>query len=497
MTTQNNVAVFFRTYGCQANVADSAGLAQYLEGLGCSMAQSESDADLIIVNTCAIREKAEQKLYSYLGELIDYKANKPYLRVGVIGCVASYRKKEMLKRFDHVSFVSGARDERGSFLAYLADVIVQLQTAKQLFVDSGTYRTAGQTRNINQFVAARKLIIPKNLPEASTQAALGGTVAHKQEAKKAYVNITTGCNNYCTYCIVPFTRGRETSYSIDDIVTRVTHDVANGAQEINLIGQNVNSYQCPQTGNRFAALLEAVALIPGQFWVRYVSPHPKDMTVDVLETMAKYSDKLCTWSHFPLQAGSTRVLDLMNRTYTKEEFIEQANRIKAIVPDVTISTDIIVGFPGETHEEYLETREVMEEVKFDFVFSFIYSRRKYTKAFAMGDPIPMKEKQSRLQALQKRQIEICVERNQRHIGKQLVVLVEKVFDNGTLLARNSGNIRVFMNGDASLVGTFCIVTVTAAHAAQVEAEYQAPYSITNYSLSSVQIGQNNNSSSIV
>jgi len=170
----------------------------------------------------------------------------------------------------------------------------------------------------------------------------------------------------------------------------------------------------------------------------------------------------------------------MNRTYTKEEFVEQAHRIKAIVPDVTISTDIIVGFPGETHEEYLETREVMETVQFDFVFSFIYSPRKYTKAFAMGDPVPMAEKQSRLEGLQKRQIEICVERNKRHIGKKLPVLVEKILANGTLLARTSGNIRVFLSGPSTLIGKFCLVEVTKAHAAQIEATYIAPYQITHY-----------------
>ena len=468
------VAVFFKTYGCQANVADSAGLATYLEGLGCVMADSAEAADLIIINTCAIREKAEQKLYSYIGELAPLKEKRAYMRVGIIGCVASYRKQEMLKRFDHVSFVSGARDEQSTFLAYMADVIVQLQTAKQLFVTDGTARSAGQDRQIPKVVAAKKLLIPKHMPEAATKAALGGTIVQPQEVKRAFINITTGCNNYCTYCIVPFTRGREVSYAIEELVMRVEHEVAAGAKEITLIGQNVNSYTCPETGKRFAALLEAVAQVPGEFWVRYISPHPKDMTNDVLEAMAKYPDKLCHWCHFPLQAGSTRVLDLMNRTYSKEEYLAQVDNIRGILPDATITTDIIVGFPGETHEEYLETREVMELVRFDLIFSFIYSRRKYTKAYKMGDTCPAEEKQARLEGLQARHREIGGEQNKQQIGKTVRVLVEKRVSTGKLLARTAGNHRVFFEGADELIGTFTYVLIADAGVTELRGSH-APH----------------------
>lgn len=466
------IAVFFKTYGCQANVADSAGIAAFLETLGCHQVATESAADLIIINTCAIREKAEQKLYSYIGELADYKQALPYLKIGIIGCVASYRKQEMLKRFDHVSFVSGARDERTTFLTYLADVIVQLQTEKQFFAQSGRVVKAEEKlgRDVKAFAKTRKMIIPAKLAAQSKQAAMGGTLAPLKEARRAFVNITTGCNNYCTYCIVPFTRGREESYPLEDLVMRVEHEVAAGAKEVTLIGQNVNSYECPQTGAKFAALLEAVAQIPGEFWVRYVSPHPKDMTNDVLETMAQYSNKLCGWCHFPLQAGSTRILDLMGRTYTKEEYLAQIANIRRILPHATISTDIIVGFPGETHEEYMETREVQELVKFDLVFSFIYSRRKYTKAYAMGDPCPMEEKSARLTGLQDRQKEICLEQNQSYIGKNLRVLVEKRATSGRLLARTAGNQRVFLHGDDALIGQFITVAITDAGPADLRGE---------------------------
>jgi len=466
------ISVFFKTYGCQANVADSAGIASFLEGLGCVQVETEAAADLIIINTCAIREKAEQKLYSYLGELVDFKEALPYLKIGIIGCVASYRKQEMLKRFSYVSFVSGARDERTSFLTYLSDVIVQLQTEKQFFEKTLTLPAVSVdlpvlNRDVKAAMKARDLVVPAARIKESTQAALGGSLAPVGEVRRAFINITTGCNNYCTYCIVPATRGRETSYSLEEIVMRVTHEVAQGAKEITLIGQNVNSYTCPETGQRFAALLEAVALIPGDFWVRYISPHPKDMTRDVLETMAKYADKLCSWCHFPLQAGSTRVLELMNRTYTKEEYLAQVELIRQIIPGVTLSTDIIVGFPGETHEEYLETLEVVDAVGFDMAYSFVYSRRKYTKAYNMGDTCPAEEKSARLTELQQKQRAIELVRNQQHVGKNMRVLVEKRSTNGKLLARSAGNSRVVFDGDDGLIGTFVEINVLEAGQAEL------------------------------
>lgn len=482
------ISVFIKTYGCQANEADSAGISQYLAQLGCTSASDESLADLLIINTCAIREKAEQKLYSYLGSLVDYQKNRPFMKIGVIGCVASYRKQEILDRFSHVSFVSGARDERGTFLSYLADLVVKTQTTKQLFageeregiaqrsvhseevISCSTDASSDPVRDVKAGAQSGAFDPAQASGEAALRATLGGIIAAEGEALRSLVNITTGCNNYCTYCIVPFTRGREESYPLADIVMRVEHDVRAGAKEIMLIGQNVNSYTCPTTGARFAALLIAVAHIPGEFWVRYVSPHPKDMTRDVLEAMAAYPDKLCHWCHFPLQAGSTRILQLMNRTYTREEYCAQIDTIREILPEATITSDIIVGFPGETDAEYQETREVMEYVKFDQVFSFIYSRRKYTRAYAMGDGCPAEEKQSRLEGLQSRQKEICLERNRGYIGKKLRVLVEKKAGDGKLLARSSGNQRVILSGDEALVGTFVTVSIADAGPVNLIAE---------------------------
>ncbi len=221
------INIFFKTYGCQANVADSQGLIKYLESLGCQKVATENQADLIMVNTCAIREKAEQKMFSYLGSLVEYKKSKPYVRIGVIGCVASYRKKEIYDRFDHVNFVFGAREDTGTFQEYLFDMVVKLETIKQLFTQSPESITGfgGQDRDIGALVSGSKekpnIIIPARKivsKQTTEQANLGGGMrTAKNEFKRSFVNITSGCNNYCTFCIVPFTRGREKSYSIDSI----------------------------------------------------------------------------------------------------------------------------------------------------------------------------------------------------------------------------------------------------------------------------------------
>lgn len=274
------IQVFFKTYGCQANVADSEGLATYMDGLGCKKVETEAEADLIMVNTCAIRDKAEQKMFSYLGELIDYKKAKPYLKIGVIGCVASYRKQEIYDRFDHINFVYGAKEDMVLFQAYLADVLVSLDTIKQLYEGGATPSASwtGQDRDIKALVAAKSAALAAPARQEEVFKATVGIKEHT-EALKAYVNITSGCNNYCSFCIVPFTRGREKSYTISSLVDRVKQEVARGAKEIMLIGQNVNSYTDPETGARFADLLKAVAEVEGDFWVRYVSPRDRKSVV--------------------------------------------------------------------------------------------------------------------------------------------------------------------------------------------------------------------------
>ncbi len=470
------ITFFFRTYGCQANVADSEQLSNYLVEMGCEQAGQEEVADLIIVNTCAVREKAEQKLWSYLGELADIKRAKPYLKIGVIGCVASYKKQEIYKRFDQVSFVYGAREELPALQAYLTDVIVQLETTKQLYAENPTRPiVGGQDRDVKKVVETKNLSLMSRTDRlAAFKQKLTETQAGPVlEVKRSFINIMTGCNKYCAYCIVPVTRGREVSYPMRELVERVQHDVLNGSKEITLIGQNVNSYIDPETQAQFPELLRQVAAIEGEFWVRYVSPHPQDMTVELFDVMAAHRPKLTGYVHFPVQSGSNSVLQVMNRNYSIETYLEKIGWIHERMPDATISTDIIVGFPGETEQDYQATMKVIEQVRYDLIYSFIYSPRKYTKAFRMTDDCPANIKSARLEALQKRQMEIACQKNSLNIGKILTCLVEKRLEHGKLLARTEGNIRVLIEGPDTLIGTFLKVQIGAAGPANMTGKVMA------------------------
>ncbi|MFH1461576.1 MAG: tRNA (N6-isopentenyl adenosine(37)-C2)-methylthiotransferase MiaB [bacterium] len=439
---------YIKTYGCQANVADSQAVSNLLAELGCKEVQAELGADLIIINTCAIREKAEHKVYSYLGRLMKLKDENPFLKIVVIGCIATYRKKEFYSRFSQVNFVAGARDNKSVLRDSLIDIVLSLQTGKQLLASIGDEKI--------KFI--------------DLDLSLGGIKKEGRHSKQSFINIMTGCNNFCSYCIVPFTRGREISYSAKQILEKIKLDVLAGAKEIMLLGQNVNSYKDPEDNLNFAQLLELVANIEGEFWVRFVSPNPKDMTLDVIQVMSKYKDKICAFIHHPLQSGSNKVLTDMNRKYTVEKYLEQIDWIKKFLPQATISTDIIVGFPGETEDDFLLTMDILEKVKFDNVFSFIYSPRKYTKAALLKDNCSYEIKQIRLDSLQKRQVEISREKNESYIGKILKCLVEKYATNGMLLARSAGNHTILFNGSDSLIDSFVNVKVESAGATNLIAK---------------------------
>ncbi|MFH1832436.1 MAG: tRNA (N6-isopentenyl adenosine(37)-C2)-methylthiotransferase MiaB [bacterium] len=449
------VNFFFKTYGCQANVADSQGLAQYLISLGCSAVYTEQEADLIIINTCAVREKAEQKLGSYLGELAPLKLEKPYIAIGIIGCVASYKKKELFERFDHIKFIHGAKEDIAHLRAYLHDLIVQIQTAKQFNNPAVILEMRKQDRTWQQNVQPNTLL---TMHENNDEISLGSA----QEVKRSFINIMTGCNKYCSYCIVPFTRGREISYPMEQILDRVRHDVALGSKEITLVGQNVNSYIDPDTGVQFPDLLERVAQISGDFWVRFVSPHPQDMTEKLFDVMASHRPKLTAYVHFPIQSGSNTILKAMNRNYTIEEFHTKIGWLRDRMPDAFISTDIIIGFPGETDTDFGQTMDALEKIRFNLAYSFIYSRRQFTKAFNMPDNCSASVKLQRLTTLQERQIEIALERNIENIGKNFTCLVEKRLEHGKLLARTEGSLRVHLEGSDDAIGKFVTVTILTA-----------------------------------
>jgi tRNA-2-methylthio-N6-dimethylallyladenosine synthase len=437
------ISLFFKTYGCLANVADSMAIFKHLQTIGCYLVEKKEDADLIIVNTCAIRDKAEQKLFSYLGELKKIKENKPHIKIVVAGCVASYKKEELKQRFENISFVHGARDDQNSLLSSLTNLVTKIKKQKGLY--------------------------DKNILPAKKQTNTPNNELHP-EVKKSLINIMTGCNKYCSYCIVPFTKGSEKSFDSKKIITQIKQDIGNGIKEITLLGQNVNSYQDPSSGIYFPDLLKQIAQIEGEFWIRWMTPHPQDMTPELFHVIAEFNDKIPAHIHFPVQSGSNKILQLMNRNYTVEEYVSKIGWIKKYLPHATITTDIIVGFPGETENDYLKTRELMEEVKYDLIYSFIYSPRKYTKASKMIDNCLIKEKTSRLTALQKRQMEISKIKNLHNVGKTMKTLVEKRLANGKLLAKTEGNIRVLLDGPDELIGRFVDLKVGDSDAVNMSGE---------------------------
>jgi len=384
-----NKTYFIETYGCQMNVADSELVASILKKEGYSQSDTIDSADAIFVNTCAIREHAEEKVHSQLGRYDLIKQKNPETIIGVLGCMAQSLKHDLLENRPYVDIILGPDSYRK---------LPELLNRKEEDNDSLVDTTLSRFEVYDDLFPSRR------------------------EGINAWISIMRGCDKFCTFCIVPFTRGRERSRSIDGIVTEVTQAVSEGFPEITLLGQNVNSYR--HEGKEFHHLLEAVAQIPGLKRIRYTSPHPQDMTEELLETMAKYPN-ICNYVHLPLQAGNDRILKRMNRTYTKEHFIQLAKDIRNKMPGIGISTDIIVGFPGETDADFQETLDVMNEVKFDSAFNFKYSPRRGTKAAEYDDQVDELIKQDRLAQVIELQKQHTLERNQNLVGTIQTVLVEK------------------------------------------------------------------------
>ena len=380
---------FIETYGCQMNVADSELVESILKGEGYSKAAQLHDADAIFVNTCAIREHAEEKVHSQLGRYDLIKKENPDTIIGVLGCMAQSLKHDLLENRPFVDIILGPDSYRK-----LPGLLSRKKEVPNSLVDT----TLSRFEVYDDLFPSRK------------------------EGVNAWISIMRGCDKFCTFCIVPFTRGRERSRSMESIITEATQAVEDGFTEITLLGQNVNSYS--HNGHEFHHLLEAVAQVRGLKRIRYTSPHPQDMTDDLLNTMLTH-ENICNYVHLPLQSGSDRILKRMNRTYSRDHFIELAHRIREILPGVGISTDIIVGFPGETEFEFSDTLTVMEEVKFDSAFNFKYSPRPGTKASEYDDPIPEDIKQQRLEQIIDLQKRHTLERNLDLVGTIQTVLIEK------------------------------------------------------------------------
>tara|TARA_B100001750_G_scaffold173448_1_gene141668 strand:- start:197 stop:1492 length:1296 start_codon:yes stop_codon:yes gene_type:complete len=371
------------------NVADSELVAGLLKQSGYRPAKSEADASAIFLNTCAIREHAEDKIHSRLGTLRKLKEERPDLLIGILGCMAQHVKDDILYNKSYVDFVLGPDSYRR-----LPDLLKRQEYTKDSIVDT----------RLSRFEVYEDLF------------------PSRKEGINAWVPIMRGCDKFCTFCIVPFTRGRERSRNLNNIIEEVEQAVSLGFLEITLLGQNVNSYKSKNI--RFPELLDYVSQVTGVKRIRFTSPHPKDINDKMLFVMR---DKLniCNSVHLPLQAGSDRILKRMNRTYTKSEFISLAKRIRNILPDCSLSTDIIAGFPGETDKDFEETLDVMEQIKFDSAFTFKYSQRPGTKATEYGDHVHKKVKYKRLQELIDVQQRHTLKRNQQAIGKTVKVLVEK------------------------------------------------------------------------
>jgi tRNA-2-methylthio-N6-dimethylallyladenosine synthase len=395
---------YIETFGCQMNERDSEIMGQLLTQANYSPTNDVKQADLVLINTCSIRDKAEQKVYSLLGRLKKLKERKPSLIITVAGCVAQQEGKKLPVRMPQVDIVLGTQN------IYILPELISRK------VESGEPQIA--------IDLLPSFEIPAYNPPSPAVADCNTTIHH--EFKK-FVTIMQGCNNFCTYCVVPFTRGREVSRPMQDIIVEITHLAQQSITEVNLLGQNVNSYgQSFNNSDRkssFPALLRSVADIEGIQRIRFTTSHPKDLSEELMQCFTEI-DKLCPHFHLPVQSGSTRILKKMNRKYTIETYLAKVEALQKICPGIAITTDIIVGFPGETDEDFEATMQLLEKVRFHGAYSFKYSDRPLAQSTSYDDKVPEDVKSARLLRLQTRQDEINLERNSEYIGSCLEVLVE-------------------------------------------------------------------------
>jgi tRNA-2-methylthio-N6-dimethylallyladenosine synthase len=428
---------FIQTYGCQMNEHDSERLAGLLEGEGYSKVGSAHDASLVLFNTCCIRENADNRLYGNLGHMKRIKDGRPDMKVVVGGCLAQKDKSAIQQRAPWVDVVLGTHN-----LASLPRLLRESEAGP-------AFEILEQTETF-----------PSALP------------ARRNSPWHAWVSISIGCNNSCTFCIVPAVRGREISRRLGDIVAEVEGLVADGVVEVTLLGQNVNSYGRDLDGTPlFSKLLYALDEVPGLERVRFTSPHPKDFRADSVKAMADCR-VVCEHIHLPLQSGSDRVLRSMKRAYTKRRYLEKVGMVRDAIPDVAITTDIIVGFPGESEDDFQETLDVAEVAGYDSAYTFQYSPRPMTAAADMPDQISGEVVRDRFDRLVELQTRISLERNQRHMGCELEVLVEGVSkrDPSKLTGRTRHNKLVHFSGSDVSEGSLRTVSITAAHPHHLEGE---------------------------
>ena len=421
---------YVETYGCQQNEADSQQIRGLLSESGYAICDSAEGADVVVMNTCAIREHAEQRVFGNLGALTHTKRRHPEQKIFLCGCMAGQEQvvERIRKSYPHVNGVFSTH-HLWQFPQLLYQV---LTTGKRTFY---TQDEAGS--------------IAEGLPQL------------RDDTLKAWVSIMYGCNNFCTYCIVPYVRGRERSRKPEDILQECRELIAGGTKEITLLGQNVNSYgKDLDCGMDFSDLLAQIAQIPGDFLIRFMTSHPRDAGKKLFDTMAAYP-KIAKQLHLPFQSGSSRVLKAMNRHYDREQYLELVRYAKSVMPDLVLTSDVIVGFPGETEEEFEETLSLISQVGYDALFTFIFSPRAGTPAAAMEDPTPKEEKNRRFDRLCALQNQISETIHAGYIGKTLRCLIDGT-DKELLTARTEGGRLVRLPGNPNLIGSFAQVTITGS-----------------------------------
>lgn len=432
--TGNKKKMHIITYGCQQNVNDSEKIRGILDMIGYEHTEDKEMADIIIFNTCCVRENAELKVFGKIGALKKLKTEKPNIIIGICGCMVqqSHIVEEIEKKYKHVEMVFGTHN-----LYRLPELLFNIINNKKSQLE--VFDIDGQI--------------------------FEGVPVKRDSITRAWVSIMYGCNNFCSYCIVPYVRGRERSRKPQTILEEIKSLVRSGCIEITLLGQNVNSYGKDLDDNiDFADLLDMISQVEGLKRIRFMTSHPKDISDKLIETMAR-NKNISKHLHLPFQAGSNKILKLMNRRYTKEEYLEKINKVKSLMPDIALSTDVIVGFPGEDSGDFEETLDIIKKVEFDQIYMFIYSKRKGTPAEKYDDVIDMSDKKKNFGRLLGTQNDISKKKNLEYMGRTVEVLVEGLskYNDNALTGRTDSNKVVNFAGDARLIDKLVNVKITEAH----------------------------------
>ena len=425
---------YIQTFGCQMNVHDSEQIAVLLREAGYECTGDAPDADLIILNTCSIREKAAQKVYSQLGRFSDIKRRNPRLIIGVGGCLAQQWGGKFLKKAPCLNLVFGTNN-----IHRLPELINTVETTSLPVVETAFHGASSRSIGIRA--------LPQN-----------GQVS-------AYVTIMQGCNNFCSYCVVPYLRGPEESRKLEDIISEIACLASHGIKEVTLLGQNVNSYgNAASNGTDFVGLLRKIAEVDSIERIRFTTSHPKDLSPSLVRSFTEI-DKLCEHIHLPVQSGSDRMLKAMNRGYTKKDYLEKVTQLRDICPDVSITSDIIVGFPGETDDDFQETIDLVEKIKFDSLFSFKYSEREGTAAAKLNHRVSEPAKAERLRIIQFLQEKHTLEKNKAMAGRVVDVLVEGRSKSSSreAMGRTRTNKIVNFKGGLELIGKITPLVITEGY----------------------------------